>query len=73
MGKKKSRILKSTTVNWFVEIADTFNWSEPNRRMTGLLDSEGEARTKASELIKTIGAFEKLYIMSTDNGSYSFK
>ncbi len=73
MGKKKNRILKNTTVNWFVEIADTFNCSEPNRRMTGLLDSEGKARTKASELIKTIGPFEKLYIVNTGNRSYSFR
>ncbi len=73
MGRKKRTTLKETPVDWYVEKSDTFDRSNPNTRMTGLLRTEDDAREAAKEIIKGIGPFERLYITNTDNGSYSFK
>jgi len=78
MMSKKSKALKKaaenppTTPQWFVEVSDTFNRSEPNRQLTGLLMTEDEAREQAASLKSTLGAFEKMYIVGPNNSRYSF-
>jgi len=75
---KKSKALKkaaenpATTPQWYVEVRDTFNQSEPNRQLTGLLMTEDEAREQAASLKPTLGAFDKLYIVGPNNSRYSF-
>ncbi len=75
---KKSKALKKasentpTTPQWYVEASDTFNTSEPNRQLTGLLMTEEEAREQAASLKSTLGSFEKMYIVGPNNSRYSF-
>jgi len=73
MSKKKNSKPINKNVEYYVELADTYDQSNPNQQMTGLLQTEDEAREVASVLLKTIGSFDRLYITSTDNRSYSFK
>jgi hypothetical protein len=75
---KKSKALKkaaenpATSPQWYVEVSDTFNRSEPNRQLTGLLMTEDEAREQAASLKPTLGAFDKLYVVGPNNSRYSF-
>ena len=75
-GKKEKlnkKALELSSDQWFLEVADTYDRTEPNRQLTGFLASEDEAREKASELSKEMGPFEKIYVVGPNNLKYPWR
>ncbi len=70
--KKMARAaMKKDLSEWYLEMADTYNWEEPNTRLTGILASEEEARERAREISKNLGPFDKVYVIGP-NRRYSW-
>ncbi len=69
----KKEALKLSSDQWFLEVADTYDRTEPNRQLTGLLASEDEVRGMASELAKEMGPFEKIYVVGPNNLKYTWR
>ncbi len=64
---------KPSDFQWFLEVADTYDQTEPNKQLTGMLATESEAREKASELEKIMGPFEKIYVVGPGDRRYSWQ
>jgi len=71
--KLNKEALELSSDQWILEVADTYDRTEPNRQLTGLLASEDEAREKASELAKEMGPFEKMYVVGPNNLKYPWR